>query len=154
MTTIAWRGLTMAADTQLNHQGIKNHGTKIHRTDNAIIGVAGDYMAAMVFVDWYENRESRRPDLGHEDGFEALVLTAEGVEYWTANLRPTPITSDYYAIGSGSHLALGAMFMGATPAQAVEVAANFDLHTGGSITTAEIVLPKAQKNGPSKRKRA
>lgn len=135
----------MAADSQTNHQGIKSAAVKIHRTDNAIIGVAGDYTAAMVFVDWYENRESRRPDLGHEDGFEALVLTADGLEYWTANLRPTPVAGDFYAIGSGSHLALGAMAMGADPVQAVTVAARFDFNTGGDIHRAEIVSKPAAK---------
>jgi ATP-dependent protease HslVU (ClpYQ) peptidase subunit len=39
-----------------------------------------------------------------------------------------------FAAGSGERYALGAMAMGATPEQAVQVAAGFCRYTGGDIT--------------------
>lgn len=40
-----------------------------------------------------------------------------------------------WAIGSGAHLAIGALAMGADAKRAVQVAAKFDVHTGGRILT-------------------
>ncbi len=45
-------------------------------------------------------------------------------------------THGFYAIGSGAEYALGALFSGASPAQAVLVAAQLDNGTGGSIIMA------------------
>ena len=43
------------------------------------------------------------------------------------------MTSEYYAIGSGRELAMGAMAFGATAFEAVQMAAKHDLATGGEI---------------------
>lgn len=145
MTTVAVRGRVMAADSQFTAQGLRLTGQKLYTVGTAVLGFAGNVSSALVFLDWYENRESRRPDLGNECDFEALVLSADGLEYWDASLRPHPIKGDFHAIGSGSHLALGAMAMGANAEQAVQIAAQFDVHTGGSIIRAELPMPKPKR---------
>jgi len=48
-----------------------------------------------------------------------------------------PIQCEYHAVGSGAKYALGAMAVGASAAQAVEVAARFDPHCGGAVLVME-----------------
>jgi hypothetical protein len=48
-----------------------------------------------------------------------------------------PIKCEVYAIGSGAEYAMGAMAMGASPAQAIEVASRLDQHTGGPVIILE-----------------
>ena len=47
--------------------------------------------------------------------------------------------NDFWAVGSGEEYALGAMAMGASAAQAVEVASQFDVYTG-SVTENYVVV--------------
>lgn len=144
MTTIAVRDGVMAADSQMTDGHLRLMGCqKIYPVGAALVGITGSLASALVFVDWYENRESRRPDLSNESDFEALILTAEGLDTWTANLRPIPVRSKFWAVGSGSHLAIGAMAMGASAVDAVKVACAFDIHSSGDVTVAQ--LPQKPK---------
>ena len=147
MTTIACRDGVMAADSQFTHGGLSTRGQKLFRVGDAIIGFCGHVHAAMVFVDWYENREARKPDMGNENEWEALVLHGQTLEHWTASLRPVACLDPYYAIGSGSHLAIGAMWAGADARQAIEAARRWDTNTGGRIVTLQNTPKRARKKG-------
>ena len=105
------------------------------RVGKAIIGIAGNVEHAMVFVDWYGDRKKREPDRHNECDWEALVLTAKGVEYWGSSLRPIKDGSGYAAIGSGSPHAITAMDCGKSAVQAVQMAAKRDPATGGRVVT-------------------
>jgi ATP-dependent protease HslVU (ClpYQ) peptidase subunit len=63
-----------------------------------------------------------------EVGGRVYIIGQEGS--WVRN------TSGIYAIGSGADYAMGAMLSGASPGQAVLVAAQLDLGTGGTIVMA------------------
>lgn len=127
MTTIATDGRIIAADSVMNwnnmHQGPFR---KLHRTDDAIIGCAGEYEATLEFVDWYR-AGGEKPAL--PDDLEALVLTADGVRYYGSRCIgfevPVPV-----AIGSGSVIATAAMMAGAGPVRAVEIACVLDPASG------------------------
>lgn len=112
----------MAADSMTTAQGgIKTKDTKLVKVNGDIIGAAGDSQDGLAFIEWYKNQDGDLPE-GLDD-FEALVLTKEGDILWYGNrLIPERIEEDYYCIGSGSHVAIGAMEHGATPAQAVATA--------------------------------
>lgn len=62
----------------------------------------------------------------------ALVALAGTVYEIGSDFSVMPVEG-YTAIGSGQHFALAAMHLGKNPKQAVEVAAELDLFTGGSI---------------------
>ncbi len=138
MTCIAVRNGVMAADSQVTHQSLRTAGEKLFQVGDDLVGICGDLTAALVFVDWYADRESRRPDLTQENEFEALVLTGEGLTYWTANLRPQTIRQEFYAIGSGSHLAIGAMARGASAKQAVLIACDWCPNCSAPVVTARL----------------
>ena len=117
-----------------------------------VIGVAGEGFAALRFVEWYQTipmrkkgRKKRDADLINGDAdFTALVLHKDGkLEEYDRWLIPeeVPVRSvaqPFYAVGSGCKVALGAMSMGASAAQAVEVACRWDPYCAPPIVTFDI----------------
>jgi hypothetical protein len=117
MTTIACNHEMIAADSQSTHNGLICKEIKIFRTNNGLVGMAGDSQEGLAFLNWFNGGD--KPDVGEE--FEAIALTPKGDILWYGHrLIPEKITSPYYAIGSGSHVAIGAMCMGASPKEAVQ----------------------------------
>lgn len=126
MTVIVYRDGIMAADTGVTDTFI-TRGIKLHKKAGHIIGFCGDVAQALVFVDWFFNqKKNRRPDLSSETGWEALVLNKDGITTWDRSLRPIPMDEEFYAIGSGASLAMGAMEAGATAEEAVTIACKRD----------------------------
>ena len=68
------------------------------------------------------------------DQFTGLVLDKDGIYEYRFQLVPIRVEVDCWAIGSGAQAALGAMFMGATPEEAAEVACAIDPFCGGPVT--------------------
>ncbi len=126
MTIIAYRAGVMAADTCVTDSFITN-GVKLYKKQGHIIGFCGEVAQALVFVDWFFNqKKNRKPDLASETGWEAMVLNKDGVTTWDRSLRPIPMDDHFYAVGSGSLLAMGAMEHGASASQAVAIACKRD----------------------------
>lgn len=140
MTTIAVRGTAIAADTQATDgNGIKTTtARKIFEVNGGLVGLAGDLSDAMVFVEWLRNPKKARKPEAHSE-FGALELRADGKVYmWNPTLHALLIEDEYYAIGSGAPIAMGAMFVGATAEQAVRAAIKFDAYTSGGIAVAQL----------------
>ena len=132
MTTIVCTRSGMAADRRATGIHIMRV-TKIHRVNGALIGVSGNMEQALRFIEWRRNPE-QRPSFAEQPNFAALELTIDGgILYWGAELIPIPVENDYFAIGSGSPYALGALAMGATPKEAIKVATKWDEATGSEI---------------------
>jgi ATP-dependent protease HslVU (ClpYQ) peptidase subunit len=138
MTTIVYKNGIMAADTQETWDGRARRCTKLYKVGDSIIGTAGDSFTGMLFVDWFSRgrADDDVPDLTHLDAdedFYCLVWFKE--KLWVVNrlFRMVEVELDdypYYAVGSGADVAHGALAMGASAKRAVEVAADFDIHTG------------------------
>jgi 20S proteasome alpha/beta subunit len=140
MTTIAVRGTAIAADTQTTDgNGIKSTtGRKLFEVNGGLVGVAGDLIDAMVFVEWLRNPKKARKPETHAD-FLALELRADGKIYmWNATLHALLMEDEYYAIGSGAPVAMGAMFAGSTAEQAVRAAIKWDAYSSGGIAVAQL----------------
>ncbi len=60
---------------------------------------------------------------------EVLQLTPGGIFLWVNGDLPDPVRESFFAIGSGAAYAMGALTMGASLEQAVEVAAKWDNNT-------------------------
>ena len=139
MTTIAANLKEMAADTRLTWDDESTSpGIKIERVHSEIIGIAGDVAAGNRYLDWYRaGSKGRKPKVTKD--FKALRLNKEGLYLVDHDLVWVKVDAPFYAIGSGAQLAIGALEMGATPKQAVEIAAKHDNYTGGQITTLELI---------------
>lgn len=130
MTTIAANSALMAADSQSTEGSLITKTQKIFKVNGDIIGFAGNHQDGLLFVEWYKHKGDK-PAL---DDFQGLVLTRDGSLFaYEDKLVPIPIHEPFASIGSGSHLAIGAMEMGADPVQAVKVAAKWDAYTKAPV---------------------
>src|SRR5581483_5060015 len=138
MTCIAVKDSVMAADSLIS--GVYNTpAVKIYRKPDYLIGFAGEVAQALVFVDWYQDRQCRIPDIAHEQDWCALVLSRKsGIEFWDRSLRPVPILERQAAIGSGAPFAMAAMDAGLSAAAAVKIACKRDASCRLPIVTARL----------------
>jgi hypothetical protein len=134
----------MACDLQFNHSGgIKFKGkTKIIELSKAVakelfgcnkafIGFAGNADVWGEVVAWFAKPDDKPPKM---KGIELLMLTDEGKLYHgTTTTNWMLLDEPYFSIGSGMHLAIAAMAVGSTPADAVKVAAKHDPNTGCGV---------------------
>lgn len=140
MTIIAYRDGVMAADSKGSRNGAwAGYSIKIVKRahDGALCGADGNANLAAAFRRWFlagENPDSR-PKLSGDDNANAgaLIVRPDGsmeehdANGWHATSGP------FYAIGSGSPEALGAMAAGADARRAVEIAIELDNDCGGKI---------------------
>ncbi len=132
MTTIATDGLTMAGDGLITGNGLV-HGSAARKViklpDGRLVGVCGTYYGILAFANWMTSGGDK-PDL--PESFEALVLAHDGCTSWNDKCQSCP--QEVPAVtGSGGALALGAMLAGCSPAEAVSIASQRDIGTGGTI---------------------
>lgn len=76
--------------------------------------------------EWGEGSPDVRAIIVRPNG--DVFLADEGLHF------SGPIDCEFYAIGSGSDYAMGALAMGANANRAVEIAAQFDPHCGAPVT--------------------
>lgn len=148
MTTIAYRAGILAADSQVTYSGDESAGSRKHRCQKlfrkkafggeVIIATAGEGAPGMLFVDWY-GKKGKPPAVLADSEFTCLVLDEDGLWEFDNYCRAEPITEEFYAIGSGAKVALGAMHHGASAREAVEIAKLVDPYTGGEVKTMELV---------------
>lgn len=157
MTTIAYRGGVLAADTGVTVNGSKM-GTlvKVWRRpdDGALAGAAGSAGFSAAFRKWFLTPEKERgkpPEPINDDRIfdRGVVFHADGrIEVHEAG-GSFDVSTTYYAFGNGSDVALGAMFAGADAPTAVAAAIEHNPYTFGEITvlTHSGVAPGARPNG-------
>lgn len=138
MTTIAWDGETLAADSQVTDDNFvwQHADKKIFKIRDFYLATAGDADQCMKFLDWFKNRDiSKFPD-GMDD-VTVLVVGPKVCDLYGNGAIPTPIKPPF-AIGSGSACAMGAMLAGAKARRAVQIASKLCKYTGGPVRTVKI----------------
>ena len=142
MTTVAWDGTTMAADSLATDSwGLKEVvSNKILVGKDFLLGCAGehgqimrwfkalgpDVSASYLLNAGYANYDSRGND-------PSLVLVCHEGVFRHAGGVFMPISRQFHAVGSGRDYALMAMRLGKTAREAIELVKEFDNGTGGSI---------------------
>lgn len=140
MTVIATDGRTIAADTLMcySNERATARVQKLVRLDRHIFAITGSPILNAL-VDWYFGgaRPKNKPDV--LDEWTLLVIDPEGRMslYSHAKPYPGPVKAPF-AMGSGGEYALGAMYAGAPPVEAVEIACKLSVHCGGEITVFDI----------------
>ncbi len=130
MTTVAWDGCTLAADTRITEGTLIQRGQKLFRlSDGRLFGGAGDLESIHVVVEYLESEADDKPD-GLEN-FTALLIDTDG-RAWRLESRlvPMPVLGPYAAIGSGQPYALMAMELGRSAREAVELGCRVDAQGG------------------------
>lgn len=145
MTTIAVRDGVMAADTLGSMVGMRTRANKLFRCDNGhVVGIDGYWVDGKLFVDWYNAGADRdKPPEWRTQGeekveFSALVLTPNGVYWWSHELVPDQMFNGLWAIGSGAASAIAAMYCGLGAEAALSIAIQVDKNTGGDVETMEL----------------
>lgn len=149
MTIIAYRDGIIAADSRVTVDS-EAGGTRMFRCEKlfrktvkdgrkkvpVIIATAGESAPGLVFVDWYGS--DKPPPAALIDGnadFTCLILRPDGLYEVDRWCRPEKIIMKFYAIGSGSKVALGAMELGASAKQAAEAACKWDPYCAAPVFT-------------------
>jgi hypothetical protein len=133
MTTIAWDGKTLAADT-LATGTFNRKVTKIWELrPDVYFGGSGIYSEVYDVMTWLKyHKQEEAPDVKEFVG----ILIEKGKAYRIEeNLIEVPITEEYHAIGTGACFAIAALHLGLSAIDAVSLAAKFDENTGGEITS-------------------
>lgn len=140
MTTVAYANGIIATDSQITRGDTIEFGRKLFKVNGTIIALTGDVYAGRRFVQWYKTADE---DAQFSDGddFECLLLSKKGL--FTIDRRLTPIKvrlyrGGFFAIGSGSGFALGALRNGADAVQAIKTACEFDVSTSGKVQSARL----------------
>lgn len=147
MTTIAAWGREIAGDTLVTNNGCRvGYVSKIvyFEEQGHYIGASGsmrivDVLHEMsrngeVWETWREFSELFRKRLG-SDEVDGSLIAVDGSNVWTAdsNLNWVRAVEGRSAIGSGSEIAVGALYGGVGVVDAVEIACMIDVYSGGEI---------------------
>lgn len=135
MTTIAYRNGIIAADTGLTDNGLRDAQIEkiAKREDGSVAGAAGAAWWIVAFLEWFKNG-GEQPHMPVESSFSvALVVDKRRrvtmYESTKGMTRVYLVKAPYHSIGSGREVALGAMFTGAHPKDAIKAAM---LHNDGT----------------------
>ena len=136
MTVICYRDGILAADRLITDGYSVRAGreSKIFKRNSAFYGFSGSRGDIARYCDWLFGPAllDQVPTL--TEGISCIRVNAEGVAYGGG--KPPvllKLEAPFLSIGSGSHIALGAMWMGATAEQAVQAAIALDAGCGGPI---------------------
>lgn len=120
---------------------------KIAKIKGYLIGACGDLDLVYWFTKNFQPeiiteklRVTPPSPITDKDGFEGMIVSPRGTIYlYTDKCMAIPIKDfGYFSIGSGSPLALGAMFCGANAVEAVRAAIKHDKSTGGRIQSVKL----------------
>jgi hypothetical protein len=133
MTTIAYDGNILAADTQVTCQNswVAGFANKIHKlSDGSYIAFAGNMNALPSIVDYFET--GKEPEL-KDVQFELLHIDSTGIAHDYYNDMQKGFAVIPWVGGSGAQIALSALHMGKNAIEAVELACKLDIRTGGDV---------------------
>lgn len=143
MTTIAYRNGIMAADSGCFNGGLyEGQVDKISiLPDIGVLGCCGEYGAILKVVEWLTagGKPNERPRLSRSSEFAGLLVKQDGgVVHYQLGLRPLRMAAEFHAIGSGRHIAIGAMAAGASAEDAVRIACHYDQMSMEPVNTQAI----------------
>ena len=137
MTTIAYDGETLAADSRFTNGYVDDTAKKIFKIGNIYIATAGRYSQALIFIKWCRDRTKEKPKAADLGEFQALEIRNGKPFEYDEHCEPVPMSIPA-AVGSGAQFAMGAMKAGLNSKQAVRIAMKLDHNTGGKIKTVKI----------------
>jgi len=144
MTTIAYDGKILAADTQATSSYIdQDHYQKFYEVNGEIVAGTGDIASIYAWLDWYT--AGADPELFPKPLDDSLAILV--IDRKTGKHRMhchhlaypgTPWRKKAIAVGTGQDFAMGALLAGATAPEAVKIAMKLDPCSGGQVRTIEV----------------
>lgn len=137
MTTVVYRNGVLASDSGVYDRGVRcGAAQKAARSPNGWVGgVTGCLGDCSTFLDWLKSgMEGEAPAFKDEDSEAILVSPSGAIEWLGHGGKRFPIEAEYYALGSGFAVAMGAMEAGADAVLAIHVACKLDVYTSPPFT--------------------
>lgn len=144
MTTIATDGRTVAADglACFGHEVTWRNRQKIITSGGCIFAICGVSGMQVPLVAWVLDGADpdKTPKCTDETGWSILVWgpMQDDRRYFSNGCCYPTAFPKVWAYGSGGDFAMGALKMGATAEQAIRVAIEMNIHTGGEIQVVNI----------------
>lgn len=146
------------ADSFVSYDPCFTGGKKVWLSKGTLWTGAGSAKNLAQFRLWTFGR-AKRPVIekqGEDESeettkMEVLQVRKDGIYLWINDAIPEFVDSPFFAVGSGGAYAMGALSMGATPIQALEVAAKFSAGTRGPFHSLTFPQQPARKNRAHKR---
>lgn len=131
MTTIAFDGTVLAADTQASL--FKDPIRKIYLLDSgAVFGASGNVEDLYAALAWLREGGGK-PKL--QNNFHGILIRHRKAVLLEEGLIEMPFSGPFVAIGSGREFAMGALYCGASASAAIHCAHSYDPSTGSGIET-------------------
>ena len=141
MTTIACDGREIAADGLVTSDNFRmeRNARKILVEDGAIYAIAGTQCLMRPLVDWVKAGADpdKLPKFG-EMAWGLLVISRTRAVHYQSRCHFPEEVSYPFTTGSGREIALGAMRAGRSAREAVEIACEEDVWSGGKILSYNI----------------
>lgn len=132
MTTIAWDGRTLAADSMTTGAFTVHNHVKIINVGGDLIGFAGGVQCGEAFFAWYRaGCPTEKPEL--EDDFEGVAIRKGKCYFLSKSLVMVEVKTKKYALGAGAQFAVAALHCGKTAVEAVKIAIRLNHESGGKV---------------------
>lgn len=143
MTTIVYRAGILAADSLVVDRGtIIAETVKVRKAGDYVVAICGMLWQIEAFAAWIAagSPPDDKPQFNKKNGFEGIAVDTNLVvlHYGPSLNVERDMIADFFALGSGMDIALGAMAMGASAVEALKIACRFDQYTGGPIWYADV----------------
>lgn len=142
MTTIAYRDGIFAADGQLtvdDHIKLASDPKIRVVSKNTVIAGAGDTGSIERMFKYFSDpnwREKEEPDVKKDT---SAIVWHEGQAYYCfGSVTLVPLCHPFFAIGTGSELALAALHFGLSAYDAVKFASELDVYTNDKIQVFDV----------------
>lgn len=135
MTTIAFDGKTLAADSLVTYDGMRvGKSEKIVKVIGGMLGSAGNSEDVTAAEAWFNaGRPEQRPIL---TSYIGIFIPDDGSvpqEYNERLVQMALPTNSPWVAGTGKCFAMAAMLAGKTAPEAVEIAIKLDIYSGGPV---------------------
>lgn len=156
MTTIAWKGDIIAADSQLtigDSVRIISSPKIIQIGPSTVIAVAGDTDETLKAINFFskEGWQEKLDDTPDKMELEALLWHGGKMYLLDGTLYPEPLVVPYHAVGNGWQLALAAMALGKSAEEAVIFTAEHNIYTNNKIQIFDVSKLQAQAKAPRRK---
>jgi len=134
MTTVAYRNGVLAADSlATSNDTVTGHAAKLKRlVDGRLAAMLGRTGAAQRLLAWIEaGQQGDQPD----GDASVVIIDQDGASYYDDGVHERCSAAPFKAWGTGGCLAIGAMAAGASAEEAVRIACEWDIYTGGEVIT-------------------
>lgn len=159
MTVIAANLREIAGDSRVVCGSVFYTSDKVFKIGTSLVGVCGDAGLTTKFLAWFR-KECPADEIGmtldDDHQFSALVLRSDGLYVFNDCTEPDRVNSKFFAIGVGADIAMAAMALGKSPAEAVKLACRLDpMHCGLPVKSLALrpaptkrkIKPKGEKHG-------